>query len=75
MMGRAVIILGLAFGSAALPQGAPGFGHLDANQDGGISKSEAAMVKGLDFAKADTNQDGRLSPAEYKARCSALNLI
>jgi EF hand len=46
---------------------APAFNELDKDHDGTLTKAEAAPVKGLDFAKADTNKDGRLDRAEYEA--------
>ena len=46
---------------------APAFNELDKDHDGMLTKAEAASVKGLDFAKADTNKDGRLDLAEYEA--------
>lgn len=46
---------------------APAFNELDKDHDGMLTKAEAASVKGLDFAKADTNKDGRLDRAEYEA--------
>jgi hypothetical protein len=46
---------------------APAFNELDKDHDGTLTKAEAASVKGLDFAKADTNKDGRLDRAEYEA--------
>ena len=61
------MILGLTFGGASFAEGAPSFMAVDVNYDGGISTSEAAKVKGLDFEKADMNKDGKLSPAEYRA--------
>ena len=57
-------VLGLASASYAV---APAFNELDKDHDGMLSKAEAASVKGLDFAKADTNKDGKLDRAEYEA--------
>jgi hypothetical protein len=34
----------------------PTFEDVDANENGVISESEAALVPGLDFSSADTNQ-------------------
>jgi hypothetical protein len=55
-----------AFASASYAA-APAFNDLDKDHDGMLTKAEAASVKGLDFAKADTNRDGRLDRAEYAA--------
>lgn len=43
------------------------FEVLDANRDGGISKDEAAGMKGLSesFDKIDANKDGKLDPKEF----------
>jgi Ca2+-binding EF-hand superfamily protein len=60
----------LAFGLSTLALAAealPAFEQVDTNRDGVISKSEAATVEGLDFAKADANQDGMISREEYLA--------
>jgi EF hand len=45
------------------------FGKLDANKDGAIDKTEAAVLPGLSsvFAKADTNRDGKLDQTEFQA--------
>jgi hypothetical protein len=57
-------VLALASASYAV---APAFNDLDKDHDGMLSRSEAAGVKNLDFAKADTNRDGKLDRAEYEA--------
>jgi len=49
---------------------APRFEEVDADQNGVISKGEAAKVPGLDFASADANRDGVLSKSEYMAAIS-----
>lgn len=45
----------------------PEFGTLDLNQDGAISKEEAAAHVGLTeaFSTSDADQDGKLTAAEY----------
>ncbi|MCA9510128.1 MAG: hypothetical protein R3E88_14745 [Myxococcota bacterium] len=58
------LALGLAGASFATT---PKFDEVDSNDDGMVSKSEAAKVDGLDFAKADANGDGHLTRAEYEA--------
>jgi Ca2+-binding EF-hand superfamily protein len=57
-------IIGIADASFA---SSPMFEELDKDHDGKLSKTEAASVKDLDFAKADTNEDGSLDRAEYEA--------
>ena len=66
-MALQAMILVLSSGGSSLAESAPSFLKVDVNYDGGISESEAAKVKGLDFATADVNKDGKLSPAEYRA--------
>ena len=44
----------------------PAFDDVDANGDGMLSKVEASVVKGLDFAKADRDKDGMLDRMEYE---------
>lgn len=67
--------LALAFGAyaaddkdrqaAADPE--PGFNNLDANNDGKLTRAEAAKDKSLaaNFKEADRDNDGTLSRAEY----------
>lgn len=64
-----VTLLALGFSALAFAQqsAAPPFSQVDANNDGMISRSEAAKVEGLDFSKADTNSDGHLTRQEYDA--------
>ena len=66
--------LALAFGAAAAdkdkvakPTSEPGFNALDANNDGKLSKAEAAKDKKLaaKWKEADRNSDGTVSRAEY----------
>ncbi len=67
--------LALAFGGAyaadkdkqAKPSEEPGFNALDANNDGKITKAEAAKDKKLaaKWKEADRNNDGTVSRAEY----------
>jgi hypothetical protein len=59
-------LLGVLCAGAALAQ-APSFEEVDANMDGQIDQSEAAVVEGLDFATADANQDGHIDRAEWTA--------
>jgi hypothetical protein len=62
-----------AFASLALAgaaHAAPAFDDVDANKDGMLSKVEASVVKGLDFAEADLDKDGMLDRAEYDAAMS-----
>lgn len=47
----------------------PRFSQVDADQNGGISKTEAQVVPGLaeSFAQVDINSDGWLNQDEYGA--------
>jgi len=63
----ALSLTAIGFSTAALAQELPSFEEVDQNQDGMISRAEAAGVEGLDFATADTNQDGSIDRAEYAA--------
>jgi hypothetical protein len=63
------VLASLALAGAAWAA-APEFDDVDANQDGMLSKIEASVVKGLDFAKADLDKDGMLDRAEYDAATS-----
>lgn len=65
-----ITLLALGFAGAALAQDAPSFEDVDVNQDGSISREEAAAVEGLDFSTADANQDGSLDRQEYQAATS-----
>ena len=46
---------------------------MDADQNGNLSASEAAVVNSLSkvFAEADADADGELTPDEYKAYLAA----
>src|SRR5690606_34787363 len=67
-MKQCITLLALGFTGIALAQdAAPPFEEVDANQDGQISRTEAAAIEGLDFTTADTNQDGSLDRTEYMA--------
>ena len=61
--------LALAAGSAFAdrPANDPGFNKLDKNNDGYLSRTEAAgnATLGKNFKKVDKNGDGKLSRAEY----------
>ena len=46
---------------------APSFDTLDANSDGRISQTEAAVDSKIMFSSADSNGDGYLDKAEWKA--------
>ena len=65
-----ITLLALGFAGAALAQDAPSFEDVDTNQDGQISREEAAAVEGLDFSTADSNGDGSLDRIEYQAATS-----
>ena len=61
----ALLLLGIS--SIALAQEAPAFEEVDTNNDGQISREEAAAIEGFDFASADKDQNGSLSREEYEA--------
>lgn len=63
LMLLAIGLTGMAFAQEPLPP----FEEVDSNQDGEISRTEAAAIEGLDFDTADTNQDGSLDRTEYMA--------
>ena len=72
-----IAVLGLVAAQAFAQSAAPkdggksdtqaSFDVLDANKDGGISKDEAAGMKGLSesFDKIDANKDGKLDLNEF----------
>jgi hypothetical protein len=71
-MSKLVSTLSLAFvislaGAAFADQ--PAFDELDQDNDGSLSKMEAAKA-GIDFAEADVNRDGRLDRKEYEEAIS-----
>lgn len=59
------IVLALSLASCAMLSS---FGRADANDDGRISRDEAAPSPELSaaFGSADTDQDGYLDPAEFE---------
>jgi hypothetical protein len=66
-----IALLALGFAGIALAQdSAPPFEEVDTNQDGQVSRTEAAAIEGLEFTTADTNQDGSLDRTEYMAAAS-----
>lgn len=67
-MKKSIALVALGFVGIALAQDdMPPFEEVDSNQDGQISRVEAAAIEGLDFTTADTNQDGSLDRTEYMA--------
>jgi hypothetical protein len=62
----ALIPLGAAVAGEKSGQ-APSFASLDANSDGRISQTEAAVDSKIVFSSADANGDGYLDKAEWKA--------
>jgi hypothetical protein len=67
-MKQCIALVALGFAGIALAQDdMPPFEEVDTNQDGRISRVEAAAIEGLDFNTADTNQDGFLDREEYMA--------
>lgn len=78
MMIPAVVLLCASSGAMAADPAAPttestgalpGFTQVDVDQNGGISKTEAAQVPALaeQFAQVDSNADGWISMQEYTA--------
>ncbi|QBQ54299.1 hypothetical protein [Nitrosococcus wardiae] len=64
----------LIFGTGVVTMGqleiapeAPDFSEVDMDQDGSLSRDEAALVEGLDFDIADKDRNGILSKEEYNA--------
>jgi len=55
----------IGFSAAAVAQALPEFEDVDADSNGQISREEASVVEGLDFARLDTNQDGVIDRVEY----------
>lgn len=64
-MKRYLTISLLALGSGVAFAQLPAFEDVDANADGQITRDEAAIVEGLDFAALDANQDGVVSRQEW----------
>jgi len=64
MVSNLLVGLGLCAG-VAFAADMPPFDQVDVDQDGKISKAEAAAVPGLNFSVADKNNDGYLSHPEY----------
>jgi len=67
-----VTLAALGIGAFAVGQEPlPPFEEVDSNQDGRISRTEAAAVEGFDFDTADSNQDGSIDRTEYMAAASS----
>lgn len=60
----------LGVGIAAFGVTKPPFDEVDKDEDGLISRAEAAKVENLDFTKADANKDGMLDRSEYESATS-----
>jgi hypothetical protein len=60
----------LSLAGTSLATTLPPFEKVDVDRDGKISQSEAATVRDLNFASADTNKDGMLDQGEYKQAAS-----
>jgi Ca2+-binding EF-hand superfamily protein len=69
VFGAAALALGMGSVLADRPKNDPGFNALDRNNDGYLSRVEAARNADLakNFKAADKNGDGKLSRAEYLA--------
>jgi hypothetical protein len=71
LVGIELLGAGIAFGADP-----PRFDEVDTDQDGKISKNEAAArVPMLNFARADKNTDGFLSHTEYVAAMKEVAFI
>jgi len=67
LVGISVFALGTGPALADRPKNDPGFNKLDSNNDGYLSRTEAAKNPTLakNFKQADKNGDGKLSRTEY----------
>ena len=69
VIGASALALSIGTAFADRPKNDPGFNKLDKNNDGYLSRSEAAANPTLakKFKEADKNGDGKLSRTEYLA--------
>jgi hypothetical protein len=67
LIGASALALGVGYAFADKPANDPGFNALDKNNDGYLSRTEAAANPYLakNFKKADKDGDGKLSRTEY----------
>ena len=67
VIGASALALAVGYAFADKPANDPGFNTLDKNNDGYLSRTEAAANPFLakNFKKADKNGDGKLSRTEY----------
>jgi len=67
LVGASALALGTGSALADRPKDDPGFNKLDRNNDGYLSRAEAAKNPYLakNFKQADKNGDGKLSRTEY----------
>jgi EF hand len=67
LIGAIAAALGVGYAFAGKPAHDPGFNALDKNNDGYLSRTEAAKNPYLakNFKKADKDGDGKLSRTEY----------
>lgn len=71
-MKRCVTLLALAVAGYAFAQEPlPPFEEVDSNQDGRISRTEAAAIEGMNFDTADADQNGAVDRTEYMAAASS----
>jgi Ca2+-binding EF-hand superfamily protein len=76
VFGAAALALGVGSALADRPKNDPGFNALDRNNDGYLSRVEAAKNAHLtkNFKAADKNGDGKLSRTEYLAAMTKKDL-
>jgi len=69
LAGASALVLAVGFAYADRPANDPGFNALDKNNDGYLSRTEAAKNPELlkNWKQADKNGDGKLSRTEYLA--------
>lgn len=60
--------LGMSAATAMAAESTVSFSELDVNQDGAITRKEAASFAALEkaFDTADVNENGLIEPAEYR---------
>lgn len=76
LVGASAFALAIGSAHAERPKNDPGFNALDKNNDGYLSRIEAARNPTLakNFKQADKNGDGKLSRTEYLETMTAKDL-